>query len=66
MTTIASDEHDIPPVQRFLRDGTEATKEERTNGKNLPDITFRNLHETFSTLLRFCMPMYSSHLRSLP
>ena len=34
VTSITSDEHDIP-VQRSLRDGTKTTKEERTNGTNL-------------------------------
>ena len=41
----------------------EKSRQKRQKGQY---ITFRNLHETFSTLLRFCMPMYSSHLRSLP
>ena len=38
MTSITSDEHDIP-AQKFLREGTETNEEERANGKNLPGIS---------------------------
>lgn len=37
VTSIASDQHDIP-TQTFLRDCTEANEEERTNDTNLPGI----------------------------
>ena len=37
VTSIASDQHDIP-AQTFLRNCTEANKEERINDKNLPGI----------------------------
>ena len=38
MSSITSDEHDIP-AQKFLREGTKTNEEERTNGKNLPGIS---------------------------